>query len=215
MDEPPPASAEATRGESPAQLRTERLLLRPWRDGDREPFAAINADPVAMEHFPSTLTRAESDGFAEWIERQLDRDRYGLWAVEIPGEASFVGFVGIVPVGDELPFAPATEVGWRLAREHWGRGIAIEAARAALAFGFEELALEEIVAITTPSNVRSRRVMERLGMRRDAAGDFEHPKVPAGHPLAAHVLYRLQAARWRISSGSCAGATPTPPGLKN
>jgi RimJ/RimL family protein N-acetyltransferase len=199
MDEPPPASAEATREDRPAQLRTERLLMRRWRESDLEPFAIMNADPVAMEHFPNTLTRAESDGFAEWIERQLDRDGYGLWAVEIPGEAPFVGFVGICPAGAELPFAPATEVGWRLAREHWGRGIATEAARAALAFGFQELALEEIVAITATSNVRSQRVMERLGMRRDAAGDFEHPKVPAGHPLAAHLLYRLDAACWRRS----------------
>jgi RimJ/RimL family protein N-acetyltransferase len=215
MDGSHPASPELAPGERPAQLRTERLLLRRWRDSDLEPFAAMNADPVAMEHFPNTLTRAESDAFAEDIERRLERDGYGLWAVEIPGGAPFVGFVGIVPADEPLPFAPATEVGWRLARDHWGRGIATEAARAALAFGFEQLALAEIVAIAATSNVRSRRVMERLGMRRDHAGDFEHPRIPAGHPLATHVLYRLDDQRWRISSSSCAGATPTPPGPKN
>jgi RimJ/RimL family protein N-acetyltransferase len=168
-----------------------------------------------MEHFPSTLTRTESDALAERIERELGRDGHGLWAVEIPGEAPFVGFVGITAADDDLPFAPAIEVGWRLAREHWGRGIATEAARAALTFGFEQLGLEEIVAITAVSNTRSQGVMERLDMRRDHTGEFEHPQIPAGHPLAAHVLYRLAAGRGRISSDACAGATPTPPGPKN
>ncbi len=197
------------------QLRTERLLLRRWRDSDLEPFAAMNADPLAMEHFPSTLSRAESDAFAEHIERELERHGYGLWAVEMPGESPFVGFVGLIQVSDLMPFAPATEIGWRLARDHWGRGLAAEAARAAIAFGFDQLALAGIVAMTATSNARSRRLMERLGMRRDPTEDFTHPKIAAGDPLAAHVLYRLDAARWRISSSSCAGATPTPPDPKN
>ncbi len=117
----------------PPQLRTERLLLRPWRDEDRQPFAAMNADPAVMEHFPSTLTRAQSDALAERIDSELRRRGYGLWALEIPGEAPFAGFVGLQPVDRELPFAPATELGWRLANSHWGRGLASEAARAAVA----------------------------------------------------------------------------------
>lgn len=175
------------------QLTTERLLLRPWRQEDREPFAALNADPAVMEHFPSTLARGESDALAARIDGDLRRRGYGLWAVEVPGEASFIGFVGIQATDDDLPFPPTTEVGWRLARSYWGRGLASEAARAAIAFAFDELALGEIVAFTSAGNLRSRRVMERLGMRRDRAGDFLHPELSAGHPLALHVLYRIEA----------------------
>jgi RimJ/RimL family protein N-acetyltransferase len=168
-------------------------LLRPWRAEDREPFAAINADPAVMEHFPSTLTKDQSDALAERIDGELRRQGYGLWAVEIPREASFIGFVGLQATGAELPFARTTEIGWRLGKSYWGRGLCSEAARAALAYGFDELALEEIVAYTAAANVRSRRVMERLGMHHDPAEDFLHPQLAAGHPLAAHVLYRLEA----------------------
>lgn len=160
----------------------------------------MNADPVAMEHFPNTLSKAESDAFAAHIERRLEHRGFGLWAVEIPGEAPFIGFVGLIDTNEQLPFAPAIEVGWRLARARWGQGLAGEGARAAIAFGFDQLALEQIVAFTATSNTRSRRLMERLGMYRDRAADFAHPSIQAGHPLAAHVLYRLDAARWRISS---------------
>jgi RimJ/RimL family protein N-acetyltransferase len=178
---------------SEPRLRTERLLLRPWRDEDREPFAAMNADPAVMEYFPATLTRAESDMRAEHFDSAIQRLGYGFWAVEIPGEAPFIGFVGLDATDEGMPFSPAIEVGWRLAREHWGQGFASEGARAALAFGFEELALEQIVALTAVGNVRSRRVMERLGMRRDPADDFIHPGLPEGHPIAPHVLYRIAA----------------------
>jgi RimJ/RimL family protein N-acetyltransferase len=178
---------------SQPQLTTERLLLRPWREEDREPFAALNADPAVMEHFPSMLSRSQSDALAERIDSDLRRLGYGLWAVEVPGEASFIGFVGLQRTDDDLPFDQTTEVGWRLARSHWGRGLATEAARAALAFAFGELALGEIVAFTYAGNLRSRRVMERLGMRHDRAGDFIHPELSAGHPLAPHVLYRIEA----------------------
>jgi RimJ/RimL family protein N-acetyltransferase len=178
---------------SPRQLRTERLLLRAWRGEDREPFAAMNADPAVMEHFPGTLSRERSDALAERIDSDLQRLGYGFWAVEIPGEASFIGFVGIEATDEDMPFAPTVEIGWRLARAHWGQGLASEAARAALAFGFDELALAQIVALTAKGNLRSRRVMERLGMQRNPAEDFIHPGVPAGHHIAPHVLYRIDA----------------------
>jgi RimJ/RimL family protein N-acetyltransferase len=178
---------------SQRQLRTERLLLRPWREDDREPFAAMNADQAVMEYFPATLTGARSDALAERIDSDIQRLGYGFWAAEIPGEAPFIGFIGLVATDDDMPFAPAIEVGWRLARAHWGKGLASEGARAAVAFGFDELGLEQIVALTAVANVRSRRVMERLGMRHDPAYDFPHPRVPVGHPIAPHVLYRLDA----------------------
>jgi RimJ/RimL family protein N-acetyltransferase len=175
------------------QLRTERLLLRPWREEDREPFAAMNADAAVMEHFPATLRREQSDALAQRIDSDIRRLGYGFWAAEVPGEAPFVGFVGILATNEEMPFAPAIEIGWRLAKEHWGRGFAGEGARAAADFGFAELGLEQIVALTATANVRSRRVMERLGMRRDPAEDFLHPTLAADHPIAPHVLYRLTA----------------------
>jgi len=178
-----------------AELRTSRLLLRRWRDDDREPFAALNADPTVMEHFPAPLRREESDALADRIQSGLEERGWGLWAVEVPGTASFVGFVGLNPATFDAPFTPAVEVGWRLAREHWGRGYATEGARSALDVGFDALALDEIVSFTTHGNTRSRQVMERLGMRHDPADDFDHPNVPAGDPLRRHVLYRLDRAR--------------------
>jgi RimJ/RimL family protein N-acetyltransferase len=177
-----------------AELRTERLLLRPWRDSDLEPFAALNGDAHTMRFFPAPLTREESDALAEHARRQIEAEGWGLWAVEVPGRADFVGFVGLARPSFEAHFTPAVEVGWRLAREHWGHGFASEAARAALAFGFDELGLDEIVSFTSRLNEPSIRVMERIGMTRDPADDFDHPRVPAGHPLRPHVLYRLRAS---------------------
>lgn len=174
-----------------SDLRTERLLLRQWRDEDLEPFAELNADPETMRYFPAPPTREESDALAERSRRQIDDEGWGLWAVEVRGGASFVGFVGLARPSFEEHFTPAVEVGWRLARRHWGRGYATEAGRAALAYGFDELGLEEIVSFTSRLNAPSRRVMERLGMSHDPADDFEHPRVPLGHPLRPHVLYRL------------------------
>jgi ribosomal-protein-alanine N-acetyltransferase len=179
------------------ELRTSRLLLRRWRDDDREPFAALNADPVVMEHFPAPISREESDAFVDHIERGLEERGWGLWAVEVPGTAAFIGFVGLNPATFDAPFTPAVEVGWRLAREHWGYGYATEGARAALDFGFDTLALDEIVSFTTHGNVRSRRVMERLGMHRDPADDFDNPNVAIGDPIRPHVLYRLERTSWR------------------
>jgi RimJ/RimL family protein N-acetyltransferase len=178
------------------ELRTPRLVLRQWQDTDRAPFAALNADPLVMEHFPAPLHREESDALADRITVDIDDRGWGLWAVEIPGTVAFAGFIGLNPATFDASFTPAVEVGWRLAREHWGCGYATEGARAALSFGFDALALEEIVSFTTHGNARSRRVMERVGMRRDPADDFENPNVPEGDALRPHVLYRLDRATW-------------------
>lgn len=178
-------------------LTTARLRLRQWREEDLAPFAALNADPQVMEFFPKVLTRAESDTVAGRIRDHFARHGFGFWAVEAPGAADFVGFVGLAVPSFEAHFTPCVEIGWRLAREHWGHGYATEAATAALAFGFGDRALEEIVAFTVPANIPSRRVMGRLGMRRLPADDFEHPAIAAGHPLRSHVLYRLRRADWK------------------
>ena len=174
-------------------LHTRRLILRPWREADLGPFAAMNADPAVMEFFPRPLDREESDLAVARIREHFDRHGFGPWAVEVPGIADFIGFVGLAVVSRfEAPFTPAVEVGWRLARAHWGRGYATEAARAALAFGFDELELDEIVSFTVPANVRSRAVMERLGMTHSPDDDFDHPAIPEGHPMRRHVLYRAR-----------------------
>jgi anti-anti-sigma factor len=180
------------------ELRTERLLLRRWRRDDREPFAAMNADPVVMEHFPEVLSKSESDAFVDRIEARFDEFGYGLWVVEVPGHAAFIGFVGLAPVPEELPFAPAMEVGWRLARPYWGVGYASEGARAALACGSEDFGITEYVSMTAKTNLRSQRVMRRLGMTRHARDDFDHPRIPVGHPLRAHVLYRTTVTLPRV-----------------
>ena len=184
------------------ELRTVRLVLRRWREADRTPFATLNADPVVTEHFPAPLRPEESDALVDRIEAGFEERGWGLWAVEIPDRAAFAGFIGLNPATFDAPFTPAVEVGWRLAREHWGRGYATEGALGALAFGFDALALDEIVSFTTHGNARSRRVMERLGMHRDPADDFDHPNLPEGDPLQPHVLYRLDRATWRRSCTS-------------
>lgn len=179
------------------ELRTERLLLRAWRESDRSPFAELNADAVVMEHFPSTLDRATSDAM---VDRILDRwaaGRPSLWAIEVPGEAEFIGFVGLLEPSFDAAFTPCVEIGWRVAAPFWGRGYAPEAARAALAHGFDRLGLDEIVSFTVPANVNSRRVMEKLGMHHEPRDDFDHPNLPDGDPLRRHVLYRLAASEWR------------------
>jgi RimJ/RimL family protein N-acetyltransferase/predicted kinase len=173
------------------ELRTDRLLLRRWLPSDRTPFAALNADQQVMEHFPAVLSREESDAVAARIELGFERHGFGLWAVEIPDVAPFAGFIGLSVPGFEAHFTPCVEIGWRLAAAHWGRGYATEGARAVLAFGFQSLSLREIVSFTVPGNVRSRRVMERIGMAHDLAGDFDHLALPEGHALRRHVLYRI------------------------
>lgn len=186
------------------RLQTDRLLLRRWREQDLAPFAAMNADPVVMEHFPSTLSSVESTALVKRIETCFEQHGYGLWAVEASGQSPFIGFAGLWPVRLEVPFAPAVEVGWRLAHDFWGRGYATEAAQAAIAFGFQELGLEEIVSYTAEVNTRSRRVMERLGMSHDPTEDFEHPLLPRDSRLCRHVLCRLHRAQ-SAYSGSAPG----------
>lgn len=184
-----------------ADLRTERLLMRRWRDADREPFAALNADPEVMEFFPAPLVREESDALAARIEREFERHGFGLWALELREGGEFIGFAGLAVPPFEAHFTPAVEVGWRLARPAWGHGYATEAGRAALAHGFGELGMGEIVSMTTAGNRRSRAVMERLGMTRDPADDFEFPTLPPGDPLRPHVLYRVRPSQVPASGG--------------
>lgn len=173
------------------ELRTARTLLRPWRESDREPWYAMSADPRVMEFFPSTYTRERADEtFARFRDGLAERG-YGWWALEIPGVMPFAGTVAIAHVPADVPCAPAVEVGWRLAVAAWGHGFATEAAAEALRFGFATLEIDEIVAFTAAINVRSRRVMERLGMRHDRARDFAHPRIGDDSPLKAHVLYGL------------------------
>lgn len=183
-------------------IQTERLLMRRWRDEDREPFAALNADPAVMEHMGGLMTRERSDAFIDRIEARWDERGWGLWAIEVPTVAPFVGYVGLWPA-DYVTGDPMVEVGWRLAREHWGHGYVTEAAREALRFGFEDVGLDEIVSFTVPQNERSWRVMERIGLRRDAAADFDHPNVDAtAYPqLVRHVFYRLRRDDWLARLG--------------
>lgn len=175
-------------------IKTARLVLRPWKEEDLEPFAKLNADPRVMEYFLSTLTKEESDRVGRRIKTELDQRGWGLWAISVPGVADFIGFIGLNPLDPSLfpALTPAVEVGWRLDLPYWGHGYAVEGAKAALQYGFKKLKLKEIVSFTVPANMRSRRVMEKLGMHHDPKDDFDHPKVPEGHPLRRHVLYRLK-----------------------
>lgn len=174
------------------ELRTERLLLRRWRFEDREPFSAINSDPMVMELLPSRFSREQSDSLAKRVEDHFAQHGFGPWAVAVIGGPDFIGYVGLSTVSFEVHFAPAVEIEWRLAAAQWGNGYATEAARAALDYASECLGLSEVVSFTVPQNVRSRAVMERIGMVRDVSGDFEHPSLPEGSVLRQHVLYRKQ-----------------------
>ena len=166
----------------------EHLTLRQWKDADLEPFAAMNADSEVMRYFPSTLTRAESTESMERARRTIEKRGWGLWVVEV--DDVFAGCTGLNVPTFSAPFMPCVEIVWRLRREFWGRGLAYRAACNALTFGFETLKLAEIVAFTAAINARSRGLMERLGFKRDLNGDFEHPRVPEGHEVRLHVLYR-------------------------
>jgi RimJ/RimL family protein N-acetyltransferase len=179
------------------ELTTARLRLRAWSERDLAPFAALNADPRVMEFFPAPLTRDESDALAARIREHFGRHGFGLWAVQAPGVADFIGSVGLSVPAFQARFTPCVEIGWRLAYDHWGHGYSSEAAKAVVDFAFGPLDLEEIVSFTVPGNLRSRRVMGRLGMRRTPEDDFDHPSMPEGHPLRPHVLYRLSRQQWR------------------
>jgi RimJ/RimL family protein N-acetyltransferase len=183
---------------SVAPLRTERLLLRPWIGADREPFARLNADPEVARFLGGPMSRADSDALADRIKAGFAANGFGLWAVEVTATGEFIGFTGLSRPRFQAHFMPAVEVGWRLARSAWGHGYATEAARSALEYGFGPAGLDEIVSFTTRTNVRSRAVMQRLGMTYDEADDFDHPTLAAGDPLRPHVLYRLTRERWRV-----------------
>ncbi|MDQ4084284.1 MAG: GNAT family N-acetyltransferase [Actinomycetota bacterium] len=170
--------------------------------GDRDAFAAMNSDPRVTEYLVGPITRADSDELVDRIQACWRRRGYGLWAVERVDRGELIGYVGLWPAAFEARFTPAVEVGWRLAPQNWGHGFATEAAREALRYGYEVMDLVEIVSFTAVPNVRSRRVMERLGMRRDVDGDFDHPAVPEGHPARPHVLYRLTREQWARTTGS-------------
>jgi RimJ/RimL family protein N-acetyltransferase len=187
------------------EIETPRLLLRRWRPADRVPFAAINADARVMACFPACLSRAQSDDLAQRCEAFIARHGWGLWAIELRATGAFIGFTGLNVPSVPLPFGPCVEVGWRLAFEYWGRGLATEAAQRALQVGFGALALDEIVSFTAVDNRRSRAVMERLGMRYDS--EFDHPGLPPDSALRRHCLYRL--ARHQYAPGP-SGAAPPP-----
>lgn len=182
-----------------AILTTNRIILRPWRESDREPFARMNADPRVMEFFAMRLSREESDAMVDRIETHFREHGFGLWAAELLRDGAFVGFVGFDIPSYEAPYS--VEIGWRLAVEHWGQGLATEGAQAVVGYGFQTLRFPEIVATTVPANTRSRRVMEKLGMTHDSTNDFEHPCLPEGHLLRRHVLYRLRRSDWQPPPG--------------
>lgn len=183
-------------------LATQRLLLRPWQESDRLPFQKLNSDPDVMEFMPSPLTAEESDQAMERIEEHFEHYGFGLYAAELRENETFVGFIGLSVPAFDAPFMPAVEIGWRLAVEYWGRGLATEGAQEMLRYAFEDLALSSLVSFTVPNNLRSRQVMEKLGMIHDPAADFDHPRLPEGHPLRRHVLYRLDREIWRASAGT-------------
>lgn len=173
-------------------MTTERLQLRRWRESDREPFARLNADPRVMEFLPRALSRDESNGLVDRIETHFEEHGFGLYAAELVEDRSFIGYIGLAVPRFTAHFTPCVEIGWRLALEHWGRGLATEGAREIVRYAFGELGLRELVSFTVPGNLRSRRVMEKLAMTHSPADDFDHPGLPEGDPLRRHVLYRLR-----------------------
>ena len=178
------------------ELESARLHLRPWRDTDLPEFAAMCADPQVMRYFPAPLSRLESAALIGRVRGHFAEYGYGVWALERKDTGAFIGFTGLGVVGFNAPFTPAIEIGWRLARDHWGLGYASEAAWTALRCGFDRLGLEEVVSFTAQSNLSSEKVMQAIGMHHDPADDFEHPKLPADHPLRHHILYRISREQW-------------------
>ncbi len=181
-------------------VATDRLILRHWRQADREPFSRLNADPRVMEFMPNLLSRGESDLLIERIEAHFREHGFGLCAVELRMDRSCIGFIGLAVPSFQARFTPCVEIGWRLSADHWGQGLATEGSRGMVRYAFDILGLPSLVSFTVPDNLRSRRVMEKLGMTHNPADDFDHPKLPEGHPLRRHVLYRLQRSEWESSS---------------
>ncbi|GAB6406670.1 GNAT family N-acetyltransferase [Pseudomonas sp. MHK4] len=178
------------------ELASARLLLRQWHDGDLVEFAAMCADPLVMRYFPAPLSRSESASLIDRVREHFAKHGFGLWALERKDTGQFIGFTGLGVVGFDAPFTPAVEIGWRLAREHWGLGYASEAAWTALRCGFDRLALNEVVSFTAISNLPSQKVMQAIGMHHDPADDFDHPRLALDHPLRRHVLYRISREQW-------------------
>jgi RimJ/RimL family protein N-acetyltransferase len=181
-------------------LHTTRIILRSWNDNDHAPFAELNADPRVMEHFPSVLTRHDSNLLVDRLAAGIEARGWGFWAAELRDGGHFIGFVGLSPVSFTAHFTPATEIGWRLAHPYWGQGLAPEAAEAALAFAFDELGLAEVVSFTVGDNIRSQRVVDKIGMSYRPDDDFDHPLLPPEHRLFRHVLYRLTREDWQTRS---------------
>ena len=177
-------------------ITTSRLVLREWKDSDHEPFALLNADSRVMEFMPKALTPEESDGWIEKIKSHFVEHGFGLFAASLRQNQAFIGFIGLAVPGFRAPFTPCVEIGWRLAAEHWNRGFATEGAKAVLRHAFTTLNLPEVVSFTVPANIRSRRVMEKIGLVHQQSEDFDHPNLPVGHPLQRHVLYRLRRPEW-------------------
>lgn len=173
-------------------LETERLLLRQWKPEDASLFARMNSDSKVMEYFPETLSTKKSNNLMHLIEKELQEKEYGLWAVEVKEKCPFIGFVGLHYADFDAPFTPCIEIGWRISSDHWRKGYAFEAAKKILDYAFNTLHLEEIVSFTTVKNVRSRNLMEKLGMHHNPLDDFQHPKLRKAHPMRPHVLYRLK-----------------------
>ena len=183
-------------------MKTRRLILRHWQNSDRQSFARLNADIRVMEFMPSVLSEQESHGLADRIEAHFREHGFGLYAAELRSDHRFIGYIGLSIPTFPAPFTPCVEIGWRLAREYWGLGLATEGAQEIVRFAFTELQLAELVSFTVPANVRSLAVMKKLGMTRDPKDDFDHPRLPPGHSLQRHVLYRLSRAGWSLNSES-------------
>lgn len=178
-------------------IKTDRLILRSWKEEDLELFAKLNNDPRVMEYFPALKTQAESDASAQRMSNRIEQCGWGFWAVSLLQTGEFIGFIGLEEVDFQAAFTPAVEIGWRLAYEYWGKGYATEGALASLKYGFEILGLQKIVSFTAVQNFRSRAVMERIGMHHDPKDDFDHPKIPQGHPIRRHILYKLKESEWQ------------------
>lgn len=186
-------------------IHTSRLILRQWREQDLEPFANLNSDQRVREFFPGLLNRQESDSSVKLMSDHISRTGWGFWAASLIQTGEFIGFIGLEDVyftASFNKFAPAVEIGWRLSFNHWGQGYATEGAKAVLQYGFEKLSLPEIISFTALKNIRSRHVMEKIGMHHQEIDDFDHPKLSDGHPLKRHVLYRLKSGEWQKLQGN-------------
>jgi RimJ/RimL family protein N-acetyltransferase len=176
-------------------VQTNRLTLRRWQPSDREPFARLNSDPAVMEFMPAPLTQQESDLLADRIEAHFHQHKFGLWAAELRSNSAFIGFIGLSIPRFQAPFTPCVEIGWRLASDYWGRGLVTEGACAVVYHAFHVLDLSSLVSFTSVANLRSRRVMEKIGMTHNPSEDFDHPNQPEHHPQRPHLLYRLSRSK--------------------